>query len=131
MINHPAVIVAAVSDLAVGAVWFSPLLFYKAWMGSSGMTEEKLKTGSPALIYGLTFVLALIISYNLAAYLDYPDTDALWGMTAGLLAGVWAFCAFSILALFERKPLKYVLVNGFYMLIAFSLKGLIIGAWRG
>ena len=129
-INHLAVIAATLSDLLVGALWYSPILFYKAWMNANGFTEESLKKGNPGLIYGLTLVLALIISYNLAFFLGDAKTDAGWGMIAGFLAGVWAAAAFTIIALFERRSLAYVLVNCGYVLVAFTLKGLIIGAWR-
>ena len=35
-----------------------------------------------------------------------------------------------IIALFERRPWSYVLVNGGYMTVALLLKGTILGAWR-
>ena len=65
IINHWAVFVAVISDFFVGALWFSPVLFYKPWLKANSLTEEMLKKGSPAVTYGLTFIFALIISYNL------------------------------------------------------------------
>jgi hypothetical protein len=130
IINHWAVFVAAISDFLVGAIWFSPLMFYKPWLKETKLTEEILKKGNPAITYGLAFVLALIISYNLAAFLGEPSTDTVWGLTAGFLAGVWAAAGFATIALFEKKTLKYVLIDCGYLLIAFTLKGMIIGAWR-
>ena len=130
-INHLAVIVAAVSDFVVGALWYSPILFYKAWMKENNLTEEILKKGKPAITYSLTFVFALIISYNLAFFLGDAKTDVMWGLTAGILAGLgWAAMAFTTIALFEQKSFKYILINCGYIVIAFALKGLIIGAWR-
>jgi len=130
IINHLAVIAAAISDFIVGALWFSPLLFYKAWLKENSLTEEILKKGNPAVTYSLTFILALIISYNLAFFLGEPGTTTVWGLTAGFLAGVWAAAGFSIIALFEKKSLKYILIDCGYLLVAFALKGLILGAWR-
>ena len=43
IINHWAVLVAAISDFAVGALWFSPVLFYKPWLKENNLTEEILK----------------------------------------------------------------------------------------
>ena len=100
MINHFAVIAAAISDFVIGALWFSPILFYKSWLKETGLTEELLKKGNPLVTYGLTFILALLISYNLAFFLAEPSTDAMWGLTAGFLAGVWAAAGFSIIGLF-------------------------------
>lgn len=130
VINHLAVFVSALSDFAVGALWYSPLLFYKRWMSANSFTEEDLKKGNPAVTYGLTFLLAYIISYNLAFFLGTPEIDASMGLLYGFLAGIWGAAAFTIVALFEKRSLPYVLINTSYMLVAFTLKGVIIGAWR-
>lgn len=130
-INHLAVLVAALSDFVVGALWYSPLMFYKGWMSANNFKEEDLAGGNKAVTFGGTFVLALVISYNLAAFLGDSGTDLMWGVTAGLLAGLgWAAAAFAIVALFEQRSLKYILINCGYIVVAFTLKGLILGAWR-
>jgi hypothetical protein len=129
-INHLAVFAAAVSDFVVGALWFSPLLFYKSWLKENSLTEEILKKGGPAVTYGLTFMLALIISYNLAFFLAEAGTTTMWGLTAGFLAGIWAAAGFAIISIFEKKTVKYILIDCGYLLVAFALKGLILGAWR-
>jgi hypothetical protein len=131
LINHLAVLAAALSDLLVGALWFSPVLFYKPWMKANGFTEEILKKGNPALIFGLTFLFSLIISYNLAFFLGDANTTALWGLMAGVLAGLgWAAMGLGIISLFERRPPSYFFIHAGYLTVAFALKGLIIGVWR-
>jgi len=35
-----------------------------------------------------------------------------------------------IVALFERRPLSYSLINGGYLTLALTLMGAILGAWR-
>lgn len=83
-INHLAVLVCAVANLAVGAIWYSPMLFYKAWMKENNFTEETIKQKfNPGKTYGLAFIISYIISYNLAFFLDDNKTDAAWGTTAG------------------------------------------------
>ena len=131
-INHFAVIVCAVLNLLVGALWYSPLLFYKAWMKENHFTEDMLKGNfNPLKTYGLTFIISLIISYNLAFFLGDDKTDAVWGATAGFLAG-FGFSAliFAVVALFERRTWQYILINGGYITIYFTLIGFILGAWR-
>lgn len=130
-VNHLAVWVAAVSDFFVGALWYSPLLFYKAWMNTNGFTEEKLKQGNQAIIFAGTFLLALIMSYNLAFFLGDAQTTTLWGLVAGLLAGAgWAATGLGIICLFERRTATYFLIHSGYLILAFALKGFIIGIWR-
>lgn len=131
-INHWAVLVCAVANLVVGALWYSPMLFYNAWLKENNFTEEMIKQKfNPLKMYGLSFVLSLIISYNLAFFLGDEKTNAVWGVTAGFLAG-FGFSAliFAVVALFEQRSWKYILINGGYITIYFTLIGFIIGAWR-
>ncbi len=81
--------------------------------------------------YGITLILAFVMSYNLAFFLGDEKTDWLWGLTAGFLAGFgWSTLSLSVIALFEQKSFKYMLINGGYITIWFSIIGLILGIWR-
>jgi hypothetical protein len=57
-------------------------------------------------------------------------TDLAWGATAGFLAGIWTFTAIAIHSLFELKPWRGILINGFYSLVILTLIGAINGVWR-
>ncbi|MEZ4722527.1 MAG: DUF1761 domain-containing protein [Flavobacteriales bacterium] len=129
-INHLATIAAALSDFLVGGLWYSPILFFKPWKEANGLTDEKLKESKPAITFSVVGIMSLVISYNLAFFLSEEGTDAAWGATAGFLAGMWAASAFVIIGMFELRSLKYHLVNIGYLLVAFTLKGFIIGIWR-
>lgn len=61
-INFYAVLVAALTPLVVGSLWYSPLLFGKAWMKENNLTEEDLKKGSMLKIFGLTFVFSIMFA---------------------------------------------------------------------
>lgn len=130
-INHWAVIVCAAANLALGALWYSPLLFYKAWMKENKFTDEDIKKVNPSKTYSITLILSIVISYNLAFFLGDDNTDMAWGTTAGFLAG-FGFSAliFSVVALFEQRSWKYILINGGYIIIYFTLIGFILGTWR-
>lgn len=131
MINHLAVIVAAVANMIVGAIWYSPKLFYESWKREAGVTDAKVEGMNPAKTYGLSFLAALVIAYNLAAFLGDESTTASWGATAGFLSG-FGFAAMALwaISLFEQRSGKYFLINGGYVVVAFTVMGLIIGAWR-
>lgn len=130
-INHLAVLVCAMVNLALGAIWYSPLLFYKAWKQENNLTDEQLKKINPAKVYGITFVLSVIISYNMAFFLGDTKTGMAWGTAAGLLTG-FGFCAliFTIVGLFELRSWKYIFINSGYIIVYFTLIGFILGTWR-
>ena len=130
-INHLAVFVCALLSLAIGALWYSPLLFFKAWQKETGLSDEQLAKANPLKTYSLTLVLSWIISYNLAFFLGDSKTNWRWGLVAGLLAGVgWASTMFVIISLFEQRSFKYMLINCGYITVYFALIGLVLGIWR-
>ena len=125
-----AAVVAAISTFVIGGIWYSPLLFHKAWASTNGFTDADLK-GGEARIFGVAFILALVMAFNLAAFLGGPDTGTAWGATAGALTGLgWVAPAIATIALFERRSLSYILINGGYFAVAFIVMGAILGAWR-
>ena len=130
-INHLAVVVCAVFNLLLGALWYSPLMFFNAWKKENDLTDEDLKKVNPVKTYGLTILFSLIMSYNLAFFLGDAKTDAAWGVTAGFLTGFgWAALIFSVIALFEMRSWKYIFINGGYIVVYFTIIGFILGAWR-
>lgn len=130
-INHWAVIVCGITNLALGALWYSPLLFYKAWKKENNLTDEQLKNINPVKVYGITLLLSVMISYNMAFFLDDGKTDMAWGTTAGFLAG-FGFSAliFAIIGLFEQRSWKYIFINSGYIIVYFTLIGFILGTWK-
>jgi hypothetical protein len=128
--NWIAVAVAGISAFVLGGVWYSPALFGKAWMKENNLTEAQIKAGNKGKIFGWALILTLIMSANLAMYLNDPRINFQLGLLYGLLAGVWIFCGIAIVALFELKTGRYILINGGYCFIALGLMGAILGAWR-
>lgn len=130
-INHWAVFVCALFNMLLGAVWYSPLLFYEAWKTENGLTDERIAGSSKGKMYGVAFFLAWLMSYNLAYFLADAKTDWNWGLTAGFLAGFgWAAAIFTSIALFEQRSWRYIAINAGYIVVYFSVIGLILGAWR-
>lgn len=129
-VNWLAVLSAGISAFILGGIWYSPALFGKAWMKENNFTVEFVQKGNKAKIFGWSIVLALIMSVNLAMFLNDAKTNFTWGLTAGFLAGLWVFCGIAITGLFEQKSARYIFINGGYQLVALTLMGGIIGAWR-
>lgn len=158
VLNFPILLLAALIPMVIGFIWYNPKVFGKAWMEAAGMTDEKVKGGNMALIFGLSFVFAVFLAYAingmvihqnhlysiffgqedaLKSTLDYLDAnhDA-WndnfhtfkhGAFHGIFAGItFALPVLATNAMFERKGLKYVLVNGGYWILTITLMGGVI-----
>ncbi len=130
-INHLAVAVAAISNLVLGGLWYSPALFHNAWKKENKLSDEDLKKQNPVKVFGITLFLSFIMSYNMAFFLAGGTTDAMWGLTAGFLTGFgWAASIFTVIGLFEMRSWKYILINSGFIIIYFTLIGFILGVWR-
>jgi hypothetical protein len=158
-LNPLAMLVAAISALVVGFVWYNPKVFGNAWMQASGITEEQIKGGNMAKIFGLALLFAFMLSTAIPGIVihqmgaqsliggdpaqalpsyevfiaDYSDTFRTFkhGVLHGVLMGV--FIALPILgtnALFERKSAKYIFINSGYWIVTLGLMGGIICAWK-
>ena len=130
-INVWAVLLAALANFLIGGLWYSPAVAGKAWMRANNFTDADLKKGSPAVIFGVSFLFCLIMAANLAAFLNDPSTTVGFAIAAGVAAGLgWATLGLGVIALFERRPWTYILVNGGYLTVSFAAMGAILGAWR-
>ena len=128
-LNFWAILVAALSAFLIGGVWYSPVLLGGAWKKANGFGSDV--SGAGPRVFGLAFVLSLVMAVNLAMFLHDPKTNLSWGATAGFLAGFgWAAMGIGIVALFEHRSLKYMLINGGYLTVALTAMGAILGAWR-
>ena len=129
-LNFYAIGAAALSTFLIGGVWYSPVLFGKAWQAETGISDEKLKTRSPAPIFGTSFVLALMMAFNLAAFIG-PDATLGFAVAAAFAAGFgWVALGMGVTYLFESRSLKLWLIDGGYHTVSFTVMGLILGAWR-
>lgn len=157
--NFIAIIVAALVPLIVGFIWYNPKVFGNAWMQASGITEEQIKGGNMAKIFGLALVFAFLLAFMLPTLVnhqmgavsltggdienalpsfqafmdDYGDAFRTFkhGVFHGVLAGI--FIALPILgtnALFERKSAKYILINSGYWIVTLGIMGGIICGWK-
>lgn len=127
-VNWLAVMVAAVSTFALGALWYGPILG-RAWMSASGMTEEKLAGASMGMIFGAAFVLQLLAAIALAMFIG-QEAGLRFGVFAGFMAGsFFVATALGVVYLFERRPVALWAIDAGYQILSFTMMGGIIGVW--
>jgi Protein of unknown function (DUF1761) len=126
-VNLIAVLLCAVASLALGGLWYSPLLFAKAWQRGAGLSDEQAGSGNMAIIFGGAFVLSLIAAYVFGMFLG-TSMPLMGAIGAGFSAGLcWVGASFGINYLFERRPLGLWAINAGYHTLQFTLFGLILG----
>ena len=111
----------------LGGVWYSPLLFGRAWQTLVGLSDGDLKKGV-GRAFGGAAICALIGSTNLAFFLG-PDASIGFGSGAGAAAGVgWIATALTTTFLFERRPATLIAIEAGYHAISYTMMGAIITA---
>jgi hypothetical protein len=127
-VNYLAVLVAAAAALAIGALWYSPILFARRRTPGSDMASGR----APAASYALLFVCALLMSLVLA---HFAALFGARGMAGGLQLGFWSWLGFAAPAVFgsslgEGRSLRRSAVNSGYHLIALLVMAAILAGWR-
>lgn len=80
----------------------------------NGFTEEDMKKGNSAKIFGLTFLFSMVMAFNLALFLNDADTRWSWGAMVGFPTGFgWVAMSIFTIGQFERKPSKYMLIHAY------------------
>lgn len=127
-VNYLAVLAATVATMIIGFLWYSPVLFGKAWVKQMGKNMEEMSGGGPAT-YILTALTALVGAYILALLMTLTDEQNICtGLCIGLLVGISISAKIGMNFLFEgRKSGLYFITIG-YHLVSYAVAGLIIGA---
>lgn len=129
-LNYLAILVSAISTFILGGLWYSPAVFGKAWMRENGFTEESLKGANMIKIFGISILLAIISAINLAMFMG-PENDPTMGALWGFLAGVgWVATFVGMHYLFERKSFILFLINAGFSIVALTIMGVILAAWK-
>ena len=136
-LNWLAILVAAISTMIVGFLWYSPLLFAKPWMREMGYdpsdkakTQEMQKSAGPA--YAGSFVASLISAFTLALILHGLNAQ---GLDFGLMVSFHVWLGFVATvqftgALFMKQSMKLFAINTGYQLVCYLVMGAILTAWR-
>ncbi len=128
--NFAAVLVAAALSFAIGGLWYSPLLFAKAWMKEAGLSEQQTRSAPMGRIFGLAALASLVMAFNLAAFIG-PKASLGFGLFAGAAAGLgWVAMSLGVIYLFEQRSLKLWLINSGYQVLAYTLMGGLLGVWK-
>ena len=129
-INFWAVLAAVVLKQGIGFIWFSPMLFGRAYREAIGLSEEELKQRMLGAIGG-----DMMCAFLVAGILAYVVGMAAMGPFYGFLTGLMCWLGFAATAslspsLFEARPIKaWALQNG-YLALAYAAMGAVIGGWR-
>jgi hypothetical protein len=127
--NVLGALAGAVVAMAIGALWYSPLLFGKRWQSLIGRQPDEM--GNPMVSMALATVMFILLGVGLSWIM--PDGAS---VGIGLMWGFLAFWGFVIPAVvvnaaFENRGWALVLMYLGYMLVALLAMGAVIALLGG
>jgi hypothetical protein len=132
-INYVAVVVAALAAFVVGALWYSPLLFGKAYMEVRGMNPDAMADMRPpaAELLG-EFAKNVVVAFVLAHFVVSLGVGD-WKSAVRL--GLWVWVGFQAMLLMgavlhEKMPWMLYAIHAGDALVKTLLVTVILGVWR-
>lgn len=133
-VNWLAIVLAAVSSMVVGSIWYMPSVFGKAWMKYTGIKMDRNPdTKKMISMYSMTFLASLLTAFILAhvTYLAHHFYNGTF-LSDALTTGFWLWLGFTAARLlvhdiFEYRRKKLTLINAGHELVTIMVMALIIG----
>ncbi|MEO5944436.1 MAG: DUF1761 domain-containing protein [Ferruginibacter sp.] len=131
-INWFAVLCGALGYFALGAIWYSKMLFAKKWIALTKVdaTNPDAYKGMGVILFS-SFVLMFLTSLGIAILRTRLDISGyMSGIKLGLITGLlFGASAISISYLYEKRPVGLHLINGLYTVIGNIIAAVIICCW--
>lgn len=129
-INYLAALVAALAFFAIGALWYSPVLFSRPWQRAIGMEPQEAQSPDPMLflITGVAYFVQAVTLGALARSIG--ASDLMDGLVLGLFVGV-GIVAMGLLvnASYEQRPRSLFWINAGNALLGFLVMSIIMTVW--
>lgn len=129
-VNWLAVVGAAACGFIVGGIWYGPIMG-KKWMGAVGLTEDEIKQGNMAAIYGGAFAFSLLASWTLAHTFSRYGIDLSFSvkvMTALGIAIGFIVPAIGTNYLFSHKSRALFFIDAGYWVLFYITMGAVHAA---
>ncbi|HEX3082760.1 MAG TPA: DUF1761 domain-containing protein [Candidatus Saccharimonadia bacterium] len=120
------IVIAAAVYFGIGAVWYSPVLFAKAWMNEIKMKKADRNMAASAMITTFICILVLVI---VEAYFIRATGTAGWLHGLALGIKVWlGFAATTALinSSFQNGSKKLYLIDQGYHLVGIAVAAMIL-----
>ena len=129
-VNWIAVLAAAVMGFVVGGIWYGPIMG-KRWMGAVGLSEEEIRSGNMAAIYGGALAFSLLASWTLAHTFSSYATHLSFSvkiLTAVGIAAGFILPAIGTNYLFSQKGKALFFIDAGYWLLFYAAMGAVHAA---
>ena len=137
-VNYVAILVASIASMAVGFLWYGPVLFAKPWMKLMGYTKEGMEKAKKEMgkTYGISFLFTLLSAYVLTHIMALSQNFYGYSpVMTGATSAFWVWLGFvmpvqATVALFGGGNWKLFWINTGYQLASLVAMGVVIGLMK-
>ena len=125
-INWLASILAALSTLLVGFVWYHPKVFGAIWMREIGVSPEDAKNASPNMIklFGFSILFAFMATLPLSFLVNHDNHTFGHGAFHGAeIALLMVLPIIGTNSLYESRSWTYIFIASGFWVVCFALMG--------
>jgi len=131
-VNYLAIVVSAIVNMVVGALWYGPMLFAKQWMEWNNLSVEEMKKINPGPLYAQSLVATLVTYFVLALLIRGLNAGtAVEGMKTAFMMWLGFVTTVQFTAyLFSQKKIHAYLLDTGYQLVTMLIAGVILALWQ-
>lgn len=134
-LNWLAVIVAALIYFALGALWYSPVLFARRWQRSIGWDPAQTPPDVKPATYLLPLAAFIVMAIAMGLLAEVTGSDNVGeGVVLGLVVGIGLSLMHTLVdATFDpNKPEPWIwfAINGSYHALGLLIVAVIVSTWR-
>lgn len=132
-INYIAVVLATLSSMVVGAIWYTPKVFGNYWMKEAGVDPGSAGSAVRPIIVTLivSFITAWVLAGAAFISLSFYGGSFFWN---SVLTGVILWAGFTAARFithdqFDRRTTGLTVLNCAHELVTIVIMAIIIGVW--
>jgi hypothetical protein len=132
--NYLAVFVVTIGSFLFGWLWYSPVLFAKAWMTEMKFTEEKMRAARPGMasLMATSFVYTLASTFAVASIITAHRSESVLkgAMYGGFLGALVVTPRLLNGGLWEKRSVRLQAITVGHEVALFLMQGAIFAAWH-
>jgi hypothetical protein len=133
-LNYFHVFAVTVVGFLLGWLWYSPLMFSKAWVDEMQISAQALANckGKMGQVTAVAFLFTLLSTFGLAVLFDAHNTaGAVKGAEFGAFVGAIVVGSRMLnSAVWENRSTRLLRINVGHEIVLFEVQGALLGLWR-
>ncbi len=130
-VNEIAIFVTTLLSIAIGSIWYSPLVFGKYWMQSAGISDGDIEEEGKHIVRSVIFacIANFFVFLSLAKFIVFAEQAGVSYITLGGYLGLFCVGLLSYTVIWERRSRVYFAIHTSYAVLLLLVGIVVISYW--